>query len=154
MLPAILLSLAATAASPNACQVLTPREVGRVQGTKYKKTRLSETSDAGIAVSQCYYALPHHTDSVTVDLIRGKARDFFESHFPLVTTVSHRAATVRPVAGVGERAVWTASRVAGALYVLSGETVVRVSLGGNGNEEQRIDRARRLAANVVRRLRS
>ncbi len=54
--------------------------------------------------------------------------------------------------GIGEKAVWTGNRMAGALYVLSGATVVRVSVGGGGSEEQKIEHARRLAERVVRRL--
>jgi hypothetical protein len=58
----------------------------------------------------------------------------------------------RVVTGVGEKAMWSGNRLAGALYVLQGQTVIRVSVGGGGTEEQKIERAKRLAARVVRRV--
>src|ERR1700682_4160188 len=152
MLTAILLSLstaaAATAAVPNACQMLTPRDVARVQGAKYTRTRLSETTGAGVTVSQCFYALPHLTDSVTVDLIRGNARDFWQQHFAearderdehevtgasMIPTIPATKRDREPeeqnkprlVEGIGDRAAWSGNRIAGAPYVLRGETVVR-----------------------------
>jgi hypothetical protein len=161
MLTAILFSIGvAGTATPNACQVLTPRDIARVQGTKFVNTRLTETTDAGVSVSQCFYTLPHLTDSVSVDLIRGQAREFWQKHFAEVNEASvlsvrepdDEGNKPRAVTGVGERAVWSGNRIAGALYVLSGQTVVRVSVGGGGTVEQKIERARRLAERVVRRL--
>ena len=153
----------AAAATPNACQVLTAREVARVQGAKFTKTRLTESADAGVTISQCFYTLPHFTDSVTVDLIRGNARGFWKRHFADVNEASvlsvmrereedENESKPRVVTGVGEHAMWSGNRLAGTLYVLQGETVVRVSVGGGGTEEQKIDRAKRLAQRAVRRL--
>jgi hypothetical protein len=162
MLTALFFSIGvATAASPDACKVLTPRDVARVQGAKFTRTRLTESTDGGVTVSQCFYSLPHLTDSVTVDLIRGSARQFWQKHFAEINEASVLSVMRDPdegqnhprvVTGVGEKAVWSGNRIAGALYVLKGETVVRVSVGGNGSEEQKIDRARKLAQRVVRHL--
>lgn len=168
MLTALFFSMGvAAAATPNACQVLTPRDVARVQGAKYKKTRLTESSDSGVTISQCFYALPRLSDSVTVDLIRGQAREFWQKHFAdakedrevneaSITAVRREADEEnnmpRLIHGVGDNAVWSGNRLAGALYVLKGETVVRVSVGGSGTGEQKIERAKRLAARAIQRL--
>jgi len=89
MLTALFFSIGvAAAATPNACQVLTPRDIARVQGAKYKKTRLTESSDSGVTISQCFYALPRLSDSVTVDLIRGQAREFWQKHFADINEAS------------------------------------------------------------------
>jgi hypothetical protein len=163
MLSALFLSIgmAASATPPNACQVLTPRDVARVQGTKYRKARLTESSDSGVVLSQCFYRLPHLDESVTVDLIRGQAREFWQKHFarieearllPLKREAEAEPNRPRAVSGVGEQAVWNGNGRSGALYVLSHDTVVRVSVGGGGSEDERIERARRLADRVVRRL--
>jgi hypothetical protein len=160
MLAAMLLSLGVAAtAAPNACQVLSMRDVARVQGAKYTKTRLTETTAEGMTVSQCYYTLPKLTDSVTVDLIRGNARKFWEEHFE---NPHNEAAEAEPeeknnrpreIGGVGEDAVWSGNRLAGALYVLSGDTVLRVSVGGSGAEDEKIEKAKRLAARVIAKMR-
>ena len=86
MLPALFLSfgIATSAKAPNACQVLTPRDVARVQGTKYERTRLTESSESGVLLSQCLYRLPHVSDSVTIDLIRGQAHEFWQKHFAAI----------------------------------------------------------------------
>src|SRR5258705_11622651 len=94
MLTALFFSIGvAAAATPNACQVLTPRDIARVQGTKFTKTRLTESADSGVTISQCFYTLPRFTDSVTVDLIRddgqkGDARAFWKRHFSDVNEAS------------------------------------------------------------------
>jgi hypothetical protein len=151
----------AAAATPNACDVLSARDVARVQGAKFTKTRLTEANDGGVTVSQCFYTLPRFTDSVTVDLIRGNARAFWQTHFAEVNEAGMLSVTREPedaenrprsVTGVGEKAMWSGNRLAGALYVLKGDTVIRVSVGGGGTEEQKIDRARKLAQRVVRRV--
>ncbi len=160
MLPSLFLSFGITAgaAAPNACQVLTPRDVARVQGTKYQMTRLTESSESGVLLSQCLYRLPHVSDSVTVDLIRGQAHEFWQKHFAAIDAASavplkHEPDTdQRIVTGVGEKAVWSGSGRRGSLYVLSRDTVIRISVGGSGSEDQRIERARRLADRVVHRL--
>ena len=161
MLSALFFSIGVAAAAPNACQVLTPRDIARVQGAKYKKTRLTETSESGVTLSQCLYRLPHLSDSVTIDLIRGQAREFWQKHFagvseasmlPVMREPEDRQNRPRAVSGVGEKAVWSGNHQAGALYVLSRDIVVRISVGGNGTEEQKIERARRLADRVVHRL--
>jgi hypothetical protein len=159
---------------PNACQLLTPREIARVQGEAFRTVKLTETDSDGLRVSQCFYALPSFTNSVSVDLMRGKTRAFWHAHFsdaraerdeeedrdrPAAMKGSasreeeeeHRSGA-RKVAGVGDEAVWSGSRRSGALYVLKGNTIVRVSVGGKGSEEEKIARSRRLAAMALRKL--
>jgi hypothetical protein len=51
----------------------------------------------------------------------------------------------RPIAGVGDEAFWSGTRVAGALYVLRGDTFIRVSVGGIRDEQERIEMSRTLA---------
>src|SRR5258705_4372095 len=45
---------------------------------------------------------------------------------------AEEAAPPQKIAGVGDEAFWTGSRVGGALYVLKGSTYLRVSVGGAG----------------------
>jgi hypothetical protein len=153
---AVLFAIHTAAAHPTACQVLTPRDIGRVQHAKLVNTKLTETSTSGIDVSQCFYQMPHFTDSITVDLIRGKAREFWEKHFGDVRTVSdeveERESQSTSVSGVGEKAVWSGNRMAGALYILNGDTIVRISVGGAGSTEQKIEKAKKLGAKVIRKL--
>src|SRR5438132_12532932 len=67
--------------APNACQVLSARDVAAVQGARFKSTKLKENATREVQVSQCLYAMPRLSDSISVDLIRGKTRAFWKQHF-------------------------------------------------------------------------
>jgi hypothetical protein len=175
-LTAVLLFLGAAASSPrlpalpNACQLLTARDIARVQGQAFKSVKLTESDANGLTVSQCFYSLPSFTNSVSVDVMRGETRAFWRGHFSNAREAAgddeerdrapkggsregeeHETAA-RIVKGVGDAAVWSGNRVAGALYVLKGDTIVRISVGGGGNQEQKIERSKKLAARALRKL--
>jgi hypothetical protein len=63
-----------------------------------------------------------------------------------------RSAAPEPVRGLGDEAFWSASRVGGALYVLKGERFVMISVGGKGDEEARLKKAKALARAALKRL--
>jgi hypothetical protein len=54
--------------------------------------------------------------------------------------------------GVGEEAFWAGNRVGGALYVLKGDVFIRISVGGPGNEQAKLERSRQLAQKALMRL--
>jgi hypothetical protein len=177
MLTALLFMMGTAAASPrlpNACQLLTARDIARVQGEEFKTAKLTETDANGLTVSQCFYALPSFTSSVSVDVMRGKTKAFWRGHFTNAREAAgddedrdrdrskgtpasreaeeeHQSAALK-VKGVGDAAVWSGNRAAGALYVLKGNTIVRVSVGGAGSQEQKIERSKKLAARALRKL--
>jgi hypothetical protein len=174
MLTGLLFMMGTAAASPrlpNACQLLTARDIARVQGQEFKTIKLTESDANGLTVSQCFYALPSFTSSVSVDLMRGQTTTFWRSHFanardakedddedrsmktaqPSRESEDHESAA-RKVRGIGDAAVWSGNRVAGALYVLKGDTIVRVSVGGSGTQEEKIERSKKLAARALRKL--
>ena len=180
MLTAFVFMMGAAAAPPrlpNACQLLTARDIARVQGEEFKTAKLTETEANGLIVSQCFYALPSFTNSVSVDVMRGKTSAFWRGHFSNAREAmdddedrdrdrsaamksappsreaeeEHESAALK-VKGVGDSAVWSGNRVAGALYVIKGDTIVRVSVGGGGSQEQKIERSKKLAARALRRL--
>jgi hypothetical protein len=58
----------------------------------------------------------------------------------------------KKIAGIGEAAFWSASRVGGALYVLKNDAYVRVSVGGPDPEEKKIEKCKALAEKALSRL--
>jgi hypothetical protein len=62
------------------------------------------------------------------------------------------AASPLRIVGVGDEAFWTGSRVGGALYALKGNTYVRVSVGGKGDQQTKINRSKALARLALKRL--
>jgi hypothetical protein len=53
---------------------------------------------------------------------------------------------------VGEEAFWTGTRVGGALYVLKGNVYIRISVGGPGDQNAKMEKSKTLAEKVVGRL--
>jgi hypothetical protein len=58
----------------------------------------------------------------------------------------------KKVTGVGDEAYWMGSRVGGALYVLKKSSFIRISVGGPGNEDEKITKSKALARNALKRL--
>jgi hypothetical protein len=177
MLTAVLFMMGTAAAPrfPNACQLLTERDIARVQGETLKSVKLTESNESGLRVSQCFYVLPSFTNSISVDVMRGKTATFWRSHFanareatdddddkdrdramkmspPSREAEEEHGNSARKVRGIGDAAVWSGNRVAGALYVLKGDTILRISVGGGGSQEQKIERSKRLAARALRKV--
>ena len=158
---ATLLLLAATARSappPDACHVLTKRDVASVQGETYTSTKLTPHG----ATTTCFYQLPTFTNSVSVDVTPTGGRAFWREHFESEHDdgdgAKHDgdrdrdASPPRKVTGVGNEAVWVSSRAAGSLYVRKGDALLRISVGGAGTEAEKIARSKRLAAMALKRM--
>jgi len=73
---------------------------------------------------------------------RGKGREEEEEE----------AAPAQKITGVGDEAFWTGSRVGGALYVLKGSTYLRISVGGAGDQQSKINKSKALARWALKRL--
>jgi len=56
------------------------------------------------------------------------------------------------VAGVGDEAFWASNVRAGALYVLKGDSIIRVSIGGIPDQNLRLEKSKALARLALRRL--
>lgn len=56
------------------------------------------------------------------------------------------------IAGIGDEAYWTGSRVGGALYVLKGNSYVRISIGGPEDQATKIKKSKALAQKALARL--
>ncbi len=160
-----------TSTSPDqfACGLLTREETQAVQGEPFKNTKASHGPGLGLRVSQCYFELPTPMNSVVLTVTRkadgANARDPRESWHELFYGEHPREREKerekdkegeekgpQKVEGVGDEAFWSGSRVGGALYVLKGETYFRVSVGGAGDQAQKLEKSKTLAAFVLKRL--
>ncbi len=174
-------ALSATAAQPstNACDVLSQKDVAAVQGESYAERKLSTTTEGAVRISQCFYRLPTFSKSLSVTVMRdavGSARGAtiawwnarFASTEPSEERDEGKSARTESrgreegnesghgpvrVDGIGDQAIWTGNRLMGELDVLDHGAVVRVSVGGAGDVEQRIAKSKRLAAIMLKRLR-
>lgn len=144
-----------------ACTLLTKEETQAVQGEPFKSTKPSHQASAGLNISQCYFELPTPVNSIVLTVTRkGEGgRDPGESW----RDIFHRQESNRKkeegeekeplkVEGIGDEAFWTGNRVGGALYVLKGHSSIRISVGGAGDQAQKIEKSKKLAENVLKRL--
>lgn len=164
----------AAKAKTDACAMLTSAEIQAVQQEAVKETKLSGASEGGFSVSQCFFTLPTFTNSISLQVTQkgegAGARDpkeFWRDTF-------HREAKsereperdkggrkeeedekdVAPqkVSGVGDEAFWMGSHIGGALYVLKGDQYIRISVGGPGNQAEKIKKSTALAQKALARL--
>lgn len=152
----------ATAGSGDfACTLLTTDEAQAVQGEPFKNTKPSEHVAAGLIVSQCYFETPTPVNSIVLTVTRKAegGRDPSDSW----REIFHREESARKkegeeekkplkIDGLGDEAFWTGTRVGGALYVLKGNCYIRISVGGAGDQQEKIERSKKLAESVLKRL--
>ncbi|HVL68135.1 MAG TPA: hypothetical protein VM364_12810 [Vicinamibacterales bacterium] len=153
------------------CDLLAPEEIAAVQQAAVREQKSHEEQQGGLRFRQCLFETSQFERSVSLTVIapaangddRSAVRQYWNKsfHAPPRRTMQppenarpvRKKDPPRPVAGTGEEAFWTGNPRAGALYVLSDGVVVRISIGGVSDEEERLQRSRRLAEAALRRLR-
>jgi len=160
----------------SACSLLTTAEIKAVQGEALKEAKGSERASGNFLTSICYYELPTSSNSISLSLTesdtdkRGgqSVKQFWETTFGRGEEENKKdraekkaeprgeeeeeGAPLTPVRGIGEEAFWSGSRVGGALYVLKGDHYIRISIGGKGNNEAKLERSKKLAQKALKRL--
>jgi hypothetical protein len=141
--------------------LLTAAEIQAVQGEPFKSTKATEHTAAGTVASQCYFELPTTVNSVVLTVTRKAegGRDPGESwreifHREPSASKKEEGEEKEPlkVEGLGDEAFWTGTRVGGALYILKANTYFRISVGGAGDQTQKIENSKKLAESVLKRL--
>src|SRR5256714_1228669 len=144
-----------------ACTLLTKEEIQAVQGETSKDTKPSHKLAAGLSISQCYFELPTAANSIVLTVTRKAEggrdpsqgwQDMF--HRERRSEREEEGAEKEPqkIDGLGEEAFWTGTRVGGALFVLKGNCYIRISVGGSGDQAQKIEKSKTLAESVLKRL--
>jgi hypothetical protein len=148
-----------------ACALLTSAEIEAVQGEPLKVTHPTGKTGGGLAISQCYFELPTPANSVVVTLTEkaegAGSRDpkqSWEEMFHRSAEIEKRSeekeerAAPNKIEGVGDEAFWTGSRIGGALYVLKGNSYIRISVGGAGDQAAKIEKSKTLAESILKRI--
>jgi hypothetical protein len=158
--------------------LLTNKEIESVQGEATKETKLSGQATGGFSLSQCFYTLPTFTNSVSLLVAqrgegagahdpkefwrdtfhedragqKNKDRDREKERNKDRGEKEEEGAPPLKVTGVGDEAYWTGSRVGGALYVLKGNSYLRISIGGPADQAAKIKKSKALAQKAMARL--
>jgi hypothetical protein len=148
-----------------ACTLLTREETQAVQGEPFKETKASRKSTGGLTTSQCYFELPTTVNSIVLTVTqRGEGADardpkqnwqeLFHRDKALEKKEEEKEGGQGPeeIEGLGDEAFWTGSRVGGALYVLKGNSFIRISIGGADDRAAKIEKSKALAQSVLKRL--
>jgi hypothetical protein len=159
----------------DACAMLTNADIEAIQKEAVRETKLSGSSQGGFAVSQCFFTLPTFNNSISLQITQrgdGSAsrdpKEFWRETFhPESKSEKERerekkergreeeeeeGAPPQEISGVGDEAFWVGSRIGGALYVLKGNSYLRVSIGGGAPQSDKIQRLKSLALKVTERL--
>jgi hypothetical protein len=162
-----------------ACTLVTPEEVGAIQGATITDAKSSPTENGNLLVSQCYYSSKEPNMSVSVALTQAAksssqndVTNYWAENFGRSKAGStgegqpeansgkgggerdedERRTPPKKVNDIGDEAYWLGNRVGGALYVLKAGVILRVSVGGPGTEETRIEKSKALAEKALNRL--
>jgi hypothetical protein len=172
---------ARTAVGRNVCDLLQGEEIRSVQQVELKDRKASEQVNGGMRFAHCFFATTDFSHSISLSLITAQhgphaVRRFWEKTFEAEEAredgkedgkeddKQHGRADkqereegeqpARRVEAGGGEAFWTGDQRAGALYVLSDDAVLRISVGGVQDEAERISRSRTLVEAALRRLRT
>ena len=138
-------------ALPDPCTLLDASSLSFVEAQKSVKT------SGDVTVAQCYFRAAEESRSVTLEITRASSpaatRALWEQQFEPKER-EEGAGEVRgvEVPGLGEDAMWTGNRVSGALYARTPNAILRISLGGTGTPEAKLERAKLLARRAIERL--
>jgi hypothetical protein len=150
----------------DACSLLTSKEIESVQGEALKEPKSSGQSGGGLAVSQCYFALATASNSISLTLMQKSdspdARDpkeFWKETFHREKNEEKgreeeqkKTAPPEKIDGLGDEAFWLGNRFGGELYVLKGDSFFRISVGGAGDKAAKIDKSKKLAQMILKRI--
>ena len=151
-------------ATADACALVEKSEVAAVQGQPVGDAKSSRQEGEQFAVSQCFYQATPFDRSVSLALMqrgpKNADRDAMKEFWARFRArkggdeeeEEGNSEGAKSVAGVGDEAYWVGNGKVGVLYVLKGESVVRVSVGGPDDSKTKIEKSKKLAAKALKRL--
>ena len=161
----------------DACKLLTGEEIKTIQRDTLKDITPTTRSGGNFNISQCFYATSQFVNSVSLTVTQQSSntgaeniREFWEQKFR--SAASHDKERERErdnkaksseeeeeegppaerVKGVGEEAYSVGNAKSGALYVLKGNKILRISVGGANSQPERTQRMKSLAQYAINRL--
>lgn len=148
----------------DACALVERAEVEAVQQALVSDARPNSATRGPLFVSQCLYSAtssdrPGQNLGVLVEVRRadpkGADPNAVRDEWARLRGkgASKRSEGSRPVSGVGDDALWTGSdSKLGALYVLSKDTIIYISVGGPEDATGKIEKSKTLAEKALKRL--
>ena len=161
----------------DACKLLTADEIQTIQRDTLKEIKPSARTGGTFIISQCFYATSQFVNSVSLTVTQQSSANGAESIRELWTERfrspgSHdkerererdnkakapeeeegEGAPPERVNGLGDEAYSVGNAKFGALYVLKGNQILRISVGGSHSHPESIQKMKSLAQYAVSRL--
>lgn len=161
------------------CSVLDRAQVAAVQEATVVAADSRSRSVAGLELATCFYRAADHSRSVSFEVVssaddapeaatrrwqelfhpptaagapeKPRSRRFAGDVVPADAATAGRTGAL-PVAALGDEAFYVGTAAYGALYVLQGPVYLRLSVGGPGDLDAKLARARALAEQALTRL--
>jgi hypothetical protein len=153
----------------DACSLVSKEEVESVQQTPINDAKSSERLDGTFRISQCLYNAAEFSKSVNLALIQRDPKqhgargpkDFWKEKFDPYENEEPRTSThneseegpaPKKIVGLGDEAYWVANRFGGILYVLKGDALISIGIGGTDGEDTKLGKSKVLAQKALQRL--
>lgn len=133
----------------NAGTLLTDEDLQAIVGAPVQDRKVSERTDRGLAVSQCYFEMPTAAQSMVLAVWEGSGasdsraknvwkgifdRDFDKEEEGEKEESGEKKAKPERVPGVGDEAFLIPQKFGGVIYVLKGSNFFRLSVGGGPSD--------------------
>lgn len=151
------------AAEPGICKTFSAGDLEQIQGAKLRLVKPPE-HDGKLTVASCYFRMDPDAKSVSLEIIsrsKGDAmdpREFWRSRFDKSreedegeAESTERRRPPEKIDNLGDEAYWFDTGRDGALYVLRGGKIIRLSLGGATPRDRKKKQAEQLARVIVTR---
>ena len=148
----------------DACSLLTSDEIKAIQGDAVESAKSTQSSEGELTSSQCFFALPTFVKSISLQISQKAskpgatgAKQAWQKMFPpekqqeRETASGQKKMPARKIPDLGEEAFWTGGPT-GGLFVLQGDHIIRISVGGADDEATKIRKSTALAQLVLKRL--
>jgi hypothetical protein len=157
----------------DACKLLTGEEIKTIQRDTLKDITPTARSGGTFVISQCFYATSQFVNSVSLTVTQQNSntgaediRELWKQRFrsagshdrerererDKASEEEEEGAPPERVKGVGEEAYSVGNAKFGALYVLKGNKILRISVGGSHSQPERIQKMKSLAQYAISRL--
>jgi len=155
----------------DACGLISAATIQKTFGEALRAAKATSQIKGDLRFSECFYTLPTFTNSISVSVTApssahaDEARELWQRWFHKAenkdkekqaagggeSEEDEAAVKAIPVAGIGDEAFWVHSFV-GNLYARKGDEFIRISIGGKLTDEQRLLKAKALAAQALQRI--
>jgi hypothetical protein len=166
----------------DACKLLTADEIKSVQGDTLTETKTSEQASGTFTTTQCFYATNNLVNSVSLTVTQknpassgGQSiREFWEERFGREERhekdrekgrdkdrkggeekegeEEEESLPPQPLKSLGDEAYAVGNAKIGALYVLKGDKLLRISIGGAHTQQVRTEKMKSLVQTALKRL--